>query len=631
MNEELKVIIKAEVGKFKEGIQSAKKQIEEFTKKGEDGTSKMDAAFKKVGSGIQTASKAMAKGIAAVATALATTTMATIEYRDDMAKLDAAYKSANLSTEAAKTAYADLYRVLGETDQAVEASQQIALLADSEKEVAQWSELAAGVVGTFGDALQPETFYEAANETLKLGEATGAYVQMLEGTGQSVDEFNKGLAACKTEGEKQAYMLEYTKKALGTAGAEFEKTNAKVLSQRDAQMKLQESLAKVGDALTPVLTAFTAFGAEALAVCAPYLQSFAENYLPLIKDLLSGIADALAVAFEWASQHKELLAGLAIAIGIVVTAIGLYNAVTAVKAAMVAMEVASVWGLVAAYTAQGAAMLVAIAPYVAVVAAIAAVIAIIVLCVKHWDKIKKVVKETWQNIKTNTANNVKEVVNQFNNLKDKAVNKVNDLKSKAVDKFNSIKSGISNAISNAKSNVVNGFGNMKDGAVSRLNSLKSAAVSVFNSVKSSITEKINAAKNAVSSAISKIKSIMNFKWSLPKLKLPRINISGKFSLSPPSVPKFSISWNALGGVFTKPTVMPWGNSLQGLGEAGAEAVVPLEKNTYWLDKIAEKITAKTSGGQPIVMEVDGKVFAEVAIDSINALTRQNRRLGLNIV
>lgn len=631
MNEELKVIIKAEVGKFKEGIQSAKKQIEEFKQKGEDGTSKMDAAFKKLGDGIKTAGAAMAKGIAAVATALVTTSIATQEYRDDMAKLDAAYKSANLSTDAAKKAYSDLYRVIGETDQAVEASQQIALLADSEKEVAQWSELAAGVVGTFGDALQPETFYEAANETLKLGEATGAYVQMLEGTGQSVDEFNKGLAACKTEGEKQAYMLEYTKKALGTAGAEFEKTNAKVLAQRDAQMKLNESLAAVGDAIAPVVTAFTAFGAEALAVVAPYLQSIAEQYLPLLQSALSAVGEGLAIAFDWASKHKEVLAAVAIALGVVVAAIGLYNMQFPLTIAGITALVAAKMAELAAWVANAAAMAVALAPYVAVVAAVAAVIAIIVLCVKHWDTIKKVVKDTWQNIKTNTSNNVKAVVSQFNDLKDKAVNKVNDLKSKAVDKFNSIKSGISNAISNAKSNVVNGFGNMKDGAVSRLNSLKSAAVSVFNSIKSSITEKINAAKSAVSSAISKIKSIMNFKWSLPKLKLPRINISGKFSLTPPSVPKFSISWNALGGVFTKPTVMPWGNSLQGLGEAGAEAVVPLEKNTYWLDKIAEKITAKTSGGQPIIMEVDGKVFAEVAIDSINALTRQNRRLGLNIV
>ena len=112
--------------------------------------------------------------------------------------------------------------------------------------------------------------------------------------------------------------------------------------------------------------------------------------------------------------------------------------------------------------------------------------------------------------------------------------------------------------------------------------------------------------------------------------MPRISISGKFSLNPPSAPKFSISWNKLGGIFDKPTLFNYGGSLQGIGEDGAEAVVPLEKNTKWLDKLAERITAK-QGNIPIVLQVDGKTFAQVSIDSINALTRQRGTLGLNII
>ena len=75
---------------------------------------------------------------------------------------------------------------------------------------------------------------------------------------------------------------------------------------------------------------------------------------------------------------------------------------------------------------------------------------------------------------------------------------------------------------------------------------------------------------------------MNFNWSLPKLKLPHLSITGKFSISPPSVPKFSISWYKLGGVFDKKMLFPYGGNVGGLGEDGAEAIVPLEKNTMWL-------------------------------------------------
>lgn len=106
------------------------------------------------------------KGIAAAAGTLVTAFLASGEASKEhitaMAKLDAAYSSAGHSADTAKKTYSELIGVIGDTDQAVEASQQIALLADSEKEAAQWAELGAGVIGKFGDALQPETFFESA-------------------------------------------------------------------------------------------------------------------------------------------------------------------------------------------------------------------------------------------------------------------------------------------------------------------------------------------------------------------------------------------------------------------------------------------------------------------------------------
>ena len=157
-------------------------------------------------------------------------------------------------------------------------------------------------------------------------------------------------------------------------------------------------------------------------------------------------------------------------------------------------------------------------------------------------------------------------------------------------------------------------------------------LNIFNKIKDGIQEKINNAKDKVKEAIDKIKDFFNFSWSLPKLKMPSISITGKFSLDPPSVPKFSISWNALGGVFDTPTLFGFGDSLQGLGEDGAEAVVPLEKNLGWLNKLADMLSERlgSDNSTPIILQVDGTTFAQTSIRTINQLTKQTGSLGLVI-
>jgi hypothetical protein len=162
-----------------------------------------------------------------------------------------------------------------------------------------------------------------------------------------------------------------------------------------------------------------------------------------------------------------------------------------------------------------------------------------------------------------------------------------------------------------------------------------SAFDTIGSVLGKIADKFQSifdkAKEIVSGAIDKIKGFFNFNWSLPKLKMPHFSISGKFSLDPPSIPKISVEWYQNGGVFDSPTLFGYGNGLLGgLGENGAEAVVPLEKNTQWLSKIADMLSDRMGTGTPIVLQVDGKTFAEISVDSINQLTRQRGSLPLVI-
>lgn len=242
------------------------------------------------------------------------------EYRTEMGKLDAAYVTSGHSAETAMNAYKQLYGVIGETDQAVEAAQQIALLADSEKEVMEWSGLAAGVVGRFGDALQPETFFESANETLKLCEATGAYVQMLEGVGMNVDDFNAGLAACGTESERQAYMLDMTRRALGEASKTYSENNKDIIEANKAHDDLTQTMGRLGEMGEPILTQLIN-GVNQLATQAlPYLQSALEWMTEngeVTKAAIMGIATAMAIAAATAHPYAAAVMAIVAALGLI--------------------------------------------------------------------------------------------------------------------------------------------------------------------------------------------------------------------------------------------------------------------------------------------------------------------------
>ncbi len=304
VSEEQVRALQREIIKTEGQLKSYRTQADEaadVTKKLGDNAAKTEGGFtvmkgamaNLVSSGIQ----AMISGLSSLVSSLVELPEATREYRTEMGKLTTAYETVGHRTEIAEEAYKRLYGVIGETDQTVEAAQQIALLAESEEDVIQWSDLAAGVVARFGDALQPEAFFEAANETIKLGEATGAYVQLIEGAGGNVDEFNAGLAACTTEAEKQAYMLEYTESVLGDAANLYRETNKEVISANDAMGAWTAVLADAGAIMEPLQTDITLLKAAFVNDLLPGLGQVTEAFQGLINGE-EGSAEALGEAIS---------------------------------------------------------------------------------------------------------------------------------------------------------------------------------------------------------------------------------------------------------------------------------------------------------------------------------------------
>lgn len=625
MNEKLTIIISAEIDKLKNNIAQSKKEIGNFKDEVAKAKKNVDADFKAAGASIKTGLTVGIGAMAAAGTALLALSSATEEYRNNQAKLTTAFEAAGGSAKTATATYNDLYRVLGDGGQATEAANHLAKLTTNQKELEQWTNICQGVYATFGDSLPIEGLTEAANETAKVGQVTGGLADALNWAGVSEDAFNEKLAACANESEREKLIRETLNGIYDDAAKKYEANNAALLAQNEAQAKLDATMATLGETMQPINTALTSLANDVLSALTPYIQQFAEQYLPIIQEILGDVGTKLETALNWLKEHQVLLGILAGVVATIVTAIGLYNAVAAVKAAMDAAQVTTLGGLIAAHIAHAAAVALSLAPYIAIVAAIAAVIAIIVLCIKNWDKIKEKIKEVADKVK-------KWIEEMVAKVKEKIQSMVNSVK----EKFNAIKQAISDKIQAAKQAVIDKFNEIKSNITNKINAIKTSVSTTMENVKNAMLKPIEKGRDLIKGIIDKIKGFFSFTVSLPHIKLPHFTISPSGwsvgDLLKGSIPRLGISWYAKGGIFDKPTLFGYGNGmLGGLGENGAEAVVPLEKNTQWLNKIAEMLSQRMGTNQPIVLQVDGKTFAEVSCASINELARLKGSLPIKLV
>ena len=645
MNEELKIKISVELDKLKKGVDEAKKKVKEVGDETTKSSSKIKDALKGIGTAV----------------AAAFTVKAIAGFTKEIV-------NASASVAAEQSAFS---QIMGNySDKATEKLRQVAdetgitetrLTSSMTSMTAKWKGLGLGVEDATTNATRGLTLAADASAfwDMSLDESVGHLNSFINGSyegGEAIGLFandaqmamfavQSGLIgstkewANLDEATKQATRLEYAENMMAQSGAVGQaKREAGEYANVQANLneKWRQFKAQIGE---PVLQNVVIPAMELLSSAVDKASQGYESLKIFVADANAKIQEAVA----WANQHQTALTMVGIAVGTVTTALIAYNVAQAIASAGGIANVASLAAnavgyyaltaaevvATAASTAFGAVMAFITSPSTLVVVAIGALIAIIVLCVKHWDTISKVAKDTWNKITNFTSDAVSKVTGKFEEMKTKATDKVSSMKESVVNKYNDIKSGITDKVNGARNAVSDGFNNMKSSAIEKASGMVSNVKSKFSEIKSGITGEINGARNAVKSAIDRMRSFFNFSWSLPRIKMPHIAISGKFSLNPPSAPKFSIRWNKLGGIFDKPTLFNYGGSLQGIGEDGAEAVVPLEKNTKWLDKIAERLYAK-QGNTPIVLQVDGKTFAQISVDSINSLTKQTGYLPLKL-
>lgn len=225
-----------------------------------EGVSKSGASLaSKLKSGLANAGKIAATGIGAITAAaggavggLLALEQSTEEYRAAMGRLNTAFETAGYSAETAQEAYNAFYGILGDTDTATEASQLLAQLADSAEDVSVWTNIAAGVSGTFGDSLPIEGLIEAANETANVGTVTGVLADALNWVGISEDEFNKKLAECSTESQRNQLIMSTLSGTYDEASAAFYRNNEALVQNRNNQAQLDAVMAQLGGTVSTV-------------------------------------------------------------------------------------------------------------------------------------------------------------------------------------------------------------------------------------------------------------------------------------------------------------------------------------------------------------------------------------------
>lgn len=174
----------------------------------------------------------------------------TEEFRRAQGRLNTAFEAAGYGADTAQEAYTGFYKILGDTDTATEASQLLAQLAENTQDVSNWTRIAAGVSGTFGDSLPIEGLIESSNETAKLGEVTGSLADALNWVGISEDQFNEKLAACSSESERNRLIMETLAGQYDAASEAFYRNNEALVASRESQVLMAQSLGKLGETIS---------------------------------------------------------------------------------------------------------------------------------------------------------------------------------------------------------------------------------------------------------------------------------------------------------------------------------------------------------------------------------------------
>lgn len=407
----------------------------------------------KLKSGLASAGKIAATGIGAITASagaavggLLALEQSTEEYRAAMGRLNTAFETAGYGADTAQEAYRDFYGILGDTDTATEASQLLAQLADSVEDVSVWTNIAAGVNGTFGDSLPIEGLIEAANETANVGQVTGFLANALNWVGISEDEFNTKLAACSSESERNQLIMDTLAGTYDEAADAFYRNNEAIVTSRENQQKLNDALSKIGEAVTNVKNAF-------IEQFAPVIEQVSGQVADFVNNLdVESIATSVGNFINFVVQNGPTIISIIAGIGAGFLAWKVSNVVT--------MLVTSLGALIPALTGattaqQGLNVAMSANPIGAVITIVAALVTAIITLWNTNEGFRNAVTTAWNAVKNTISGVVDTIKTFFTQTIPKAVGTaiewVSSIPQKMVEIGKNIVSGIWDGIQNMAS------------------------------------------------------------------------------------------------------------------------------------------------------------------------------------
>ena len=322
--------------------EQALNKVEHAAEEAAEKTSKVDKSSK-ISAGTIAAGNLMADGLKSIGSAAISAVENTREYRREIGFLKTNAKQSGESFEELEDKLNEVTAITNDNGAAIEGFSNLLQAGFSKDKLNVITDNLVGASIKWKDTLKFEGLADGLQETLATGAATGAFGEMLERLGMNLDDFNAKLGECTTQAEKQDFVLNtLAESGLAEAKSEYEAQNESLIENAKAQADLNSQMADLAEKLEPVLTKVTQFTIKIL---------------------------------EWTQQNPELtttIIAISAALAGVAVAIGVINAVMAVSPIT--------WAVMG------------------VVAGVTLLISVIVLCVKHFDIVKKIALDVWEKI-----------------------------------------------------------------------------------------------------------------------------------------------------------------------------------------------------------------------------------------
>lgn len=254
---------------------------------------KIDTAMiGKAADGFKKYTQTIGVGLAAVTTALAANVETSREWNSDMTKLKTNAETSGNNFDFMKSKMQDLVAITGESDSSIEALSNLMAVGFSDEQMTPAINALSGAVEKFPDTLKIESLSDSLQETLATGAATGQFSELIGRMGDSVDDFNAGLQNCTSEAERQQYALDWlANSGLSEINDEYQSANKSTLDYERASFELQDALASLGTAFTPVMAGAKGMAADFLTKSLPAVQKLSGGFIKLF-DGVSSLLDA---------------------------------------------------------------------------------------------------------------------------------------------------------------------------------------------------------------------------------------------------------------------------------------------------------------------------------------------------